>query len=234
MRRERDRRGTARRAGGPSLAPLAPAIWLEPNPLDTLASGRVASAYDLSGNSRHATQGTAANQPLAVAGAGPGGRDVYRFASARPDWLSIAHDAGLTGLDWTFFVVTKMTGNGSVFSKAASNVPSPFDGLIIGGPMGLAGERNGVTTVSDNTWRAVGGRRGVAIAEASVWVGGVKDAFGALGALTNTGTAIRIGRRDDGFGSLSGDIACACAWTRALTDPEIAQVHAYFTARFGL
>lgn len=226
---------TARGAGAPSLAALSPAVWLEPNPLDTVSGGRLSQAYGLDANARHGVQGTAANQPLVVAGAGPGGRDCWRFASGRPDFLSIAHDAGLTGLDWTFFVVLKTAaGTASLVSKCNAGSARPFDGLVFSNVMNLGGERSGVTAVNSNTWRCVGARRGVAIAEASVWVDGVKNAFGALTAYTNTGDAIRIGQRADGFGSLTGDTAHVSIWTRALSDAEIAQVHTYFTARFGL
>ena len=219
----------------PTLLGLSPAIWVEPNALDTLSGGRLSQAFDLSGNTRHATQGTAANQPLLVAGAGPGGRDCWRFASARPDFLSIAHDAGMTGLDWTHFLVLKTSaGSASLVSKCNGSAARPFDGILFGNVMNLAGERAGVTAINSNTWRAVGARRGVALAEASIWVDGAKDAFGSLTSLTNTGDAIRIGQRADGFGSLGGDIACVAIWTRALTDPEIAQVHSYFNARFGI
>ena len=100
----RDRRFMG--GGAPTLAPLAPALWLEPNALDTLSSGRVASAFDLSGNGRAGVQGVAGNQPLLVAGAGPGGRDCWRFVPARTDFLSVAHDAGIAGLAWTFFVLS--------------------------------------------------------------------------------------------------------------------------------
>jgi hypothetical protein len=119
-------------------------------------------------------------------------------------------------------------------SKNSGGSARPFDAIVFSNVMNLAAERSGVTAVNSNTWRRAGVRRGVAIAEASVWVDGAKDAFGALIGNTNTGDPIRIGQRADGFGALSGDIAHVSVWTRALSDAEIAQVHAYFTARFGL
>jgi len=222
--------------GAPSLAPLAPAIWLEPNPLDTLSSGRVSSAYDLSGNTRHGVQGTAGNQPLLVAGAGPGGRDVWRFVPARTDHLSIAHDAGIAGLAWTFFVVVKKAAaNGALFSKAVGNAARPFD-FNTAGAAALAAELAGATTVSDSAWHISGARRDPSgTGTAQVFRDKATDSTGATIALPNTGTpAIRIGLRDDGALALDGDIACACAWNRALSDAEVTQVNAYFTARFGL
>jgi hypothetical protein len=220
----------------PTLAPLAPAIWLEPNPLDTLSGGRVANAFDLSGNTRHGVQGTAANQPLLVAGAGPGGRDCWRFVPARTDNLSIAHDAGIAGLAWTFFVVVKKTAaNGLLFSKAVGSAARPFDFFTVGASA-LAGELASVTTVSDSAWHISGARRDPAgTGTAQVFRDKATDSTGATAALPNTGTpAIRIGLRDDGTLALDGDIACVVAWNRALTAPEVTQVNAYFTARFGL
>jgi hypothetical protein len=235
MRRERDRR-SMRRGSAPSLASLSPFIWLEPNALDTLSGGRVANAFDLSGNLRHGVQGTAGNQPLLVAGAGPGGRDCWRFVPARTDFLSIAHDAGIAGLAWTFFVVVKKAAaNGLLFSKAVGNAPRPFDFFTVGASA-LAGELAGVATVSDSAWHISGARRDPAgTGTAQVFRDKATDSTGATTPLPNTGTpAIRIGLRDDGALALDGDIACVCAWNRALSDAEVTQVNAYFTARFGL
>jgi hypothetical protein len=235
MRRERDRRST-RRGGAPSLASLSPSVWLEPNPLDTLVGGRLSNGFDLSGNARAGVQATDANRPLLVAGAGPGGRDCWRFVPARTDHLSIAHDAGIAGLAWTFFlVVKKAAANGCLFSKALGAAARPFDGFTAGA-LALAGEVLGATTVSNSTWCTTGARRDPAgTGTAQIFKNGTVDASAACVAFANTGTpAIRIGLRDDGTLALDGDIACVVAWNRALSDAEVAQVNAYFTARFGL
>lgn len=233
MRRERDRRVQSGRSS-PSLAPLLPAIWHEPNALDTLSGGRLAQAYDLSGNSRYGVQGAAGSRPLLVVGAGPGGRDCWRFVPARPDFYEVAHDAGIGAAAWTvFFLIKCSVSSTSLFSKGAGGLAQPID-LQNAGTLNLGGELAGASNFNSGTWRAIGARRDIAGNQASIWIDGAIDATSTISAFGTGTSPVRIGQRADGYGPFDGDIAHICAWNRALTTPEIAQVHSYFAARFGL
>lgn len=239
MRRERDRRTQSRRADSlAALLALSPDIVLEPSVLDTLVSGRLSSAYDLSGNGRAGVQATAGQRPLLAAGAGPGGTDAWSFTSARQDHIEIANDSGIEGAAWTFFVVVKKPlGNGLLFSKAVGGNARPVDGYTYLDSLALAGEVGGGGTSTGRGWCVTGGRRdpgGSGTAE--IFLNGAIDATGAVAPWIDTvGTPpIRIGARADFGVLLDGDIAHVCAWNRALTAPEIAIVHTYFAARFGL
>lgn len=231
----------SRRAGDPMapLLALSPDIVLEPSALDTLVSGRLSSAYDHSGNGRVGAQATAGNRPLEVTGAGPGGTDAWRFAPGRPDFLEIANDPGLEGLAWTWFLVIHQTiASQSVFSKAVVNLARPTDAYTDGtGRLAVAADGGvSATTATHGAWYAIGARRDPAgTGLANIYVNGVAETSHPCSAQTNTGTPpIRIGRRVDGNFPMDGDLAHVCAWNRALTGPEIATVHAYFAARFGL
>lgn len=219
------------------LLALSPDIVLEPSALDTLVSGRLSSAYDLSGNGRAGVQATVGQRPLLAAGAGPGGTDAWSFTSARQDHIEIANDSGIEGAAWTFFVVVKKPlGNGCLLSKAVGSSAKPVDGYTYLDSLSLAGEVNGVTPTGRG-WCVTGGRRdpgGSGTAE--IFLNGAIDATAAVAPWIDTvGTPpIRIGARADFGVLLDGDIAHVCAWNRALTGPEIATVHAYFAARFGL
>ena len=122
------------------------------------------------------------------------------------------------------------TGNGTGVDVGA------YPRAVVSGALALAGEVLGATTVSNSTWCTTGARRDPAgTGTAQIFKNGTVDASAACVAFTNAGTpAIRIGLRDDGTLALDGDIACVVAWNRALTAPEVTQVNAYFTARFGL
>lgn len=227
--------GKKRAASAPSLLPLAPDIWLEPNALDTVSGGRVSNAFDLSGFAHHGVQGASGNQPEKIAGAGPNGVDVYRFGS-RPDFFEIAHDAGLAGSDWTFAMVLSTTDtDASLFSKGSSGVP--IDAFIFSGfgsHLALSNDlTTGTTSIRTGAWLWCAGTRADSGTDKTI-VNGVTDATGVAGVRPTGTDPIRVGQRADGFGALTGDIACLAAWNRALSAGELLTLGAYFTARFGL
>jgi hypothetical protein len=136
MRSSRDvrifRRGAPAVAAGPSLVDqilaFGPAQWLRfTSDNVTLNVGNISGATDLSGNARHASQGTAAQQP-AFANPGANGDGVN-------DVLASAGGAFLNGItSGSLFIVADLTGealsiSNQVYGLDLSNFHFDFGGV---------------------------------------------------------------------------------------------------------
>jgi hypothetical protein len=113
---------------------LSPALWLDASDSNTLydattggalvgAGGTVARWEDKSGNARHATQATLANQPLRTAAA-QGGKDALTFDGVN-DFMATPAFGGTQ--DCTYFLVTasKNATQNKVFAAHANNYANP-------------------------------------------------------------------------------------------------------------
>jgi hypothetical protein len=90
------------------------ALWLDADDASTLLlnGGSVSNWLDKSGNTRHATEATPANQPTDTAG-GLNGKHVLTFDGAA-DRFDIDLDF-LAGVDHSAFIVTKPTGYTDIY-----------------------------------------------------------------------------------------------------------------------
>jgi hypothetical protein len=101
-------------------AELTIAAWYDASDAATITAtgGAVSEWRDKSGNTRHATQGTPANQPAYIA-EGLNGRHVVQFDGAN-DFFSVDLDF-LAGVSHSAFIVTKPTHFSNIYGAASAS-----------------------------------------------------------------------------------------------------------------
>lgn len=106
--------------GGPwTPADITTQLWLDADDAGTITlNAGLFQWADKSGNSRHATQGTASAQP-SLTSAALGGRDVLTF-DATDDLLAVDLDF-LAGVSHSAFIVTKTTTYSNIYGAATQN-----------------------------------------------------------------------------------------------------------------
>jgi hypothetical protein len=93
---------------------ITTALWLDAADASTviISSGRISQWSDKSGNSRHATQATVAQQPVVTANA-QNSRSVVEFNPASNAFQQLVLPSSLTSLGHVFFVAKKNNVNDS-------------------------------------------------------------------------------------------------------------------------
>jgi len=119
-------------------------LWLRADLGITLNGGNVSAWADQSGNGNHATQGTAANQPLYVS-SGINGRPTVRFDGVN-DVLSTT--TGAVAGDHTIIIAGKWVA-----------LPSAVKGILAYGVGGAAGNSStiGILDAANHNWYGYGG-----------------------------------------------------------------------------
>jgi len=109
--------------------PTGVSLWLDADDASTvlLNGASVTNWLDKSGNGRHATQGTAANQPTDTA-SGLNGKHVVRF-DGTTDYLNVNLDF-LAGVSHSAFIVTKPTAYTDIYG--AANASAGANSLHVG------------------------------------------------------------------------------------------------------
>jgi len=98
-------------------------LWLDADDASTITGATVSTWQDKSGNSRDATQGTAANQPTDTA-AGMNGKHVLTFDGST-DYMNFGTGLDfLAGVSHSAFIVTKMTGSADIYGAANGSAGS--------------------------------------------------------------------------------------------------------------
>lgn len=223
------------------------AVWLDAQKITGLAAGAaVAQWNDLSGNARHATQGTGAAQPTYQTGA-IGGRPGVLFDST-DDWMTFGDVTFLDGLSAvSVFAALKNVGTGG-----AKMILSKFNGTAgqqnIRCFMQSAGYGFEITNSGGTTVESYGGTAttrpqvygGIYDAAATfVYANGVRgDTDAQTGVFANVTTVMRLGA-DGSAGGVAqqfynGYLGEVLLYTKALTAIERRQVEKYLGARWGL
>lgn len=229
----------------PALAPFTPAdlgsklkVYLEGEDLSVAAISAWASRSPATFN---ASQGTGGAQPAGVA-AQINGLTIARFVTNDFLTLGTAKIIGeAAGDEFTIFYVLKIPSAGAgwviarddnalgrdfAFGKSGTQAPL----LTIAGNVGLAGN-----STSDNyEYHTIDGTAG---GTHQTYVNGIAAQNGAVGASGVTATGpTTIGARSysgaEGYSTM--DLAAIYICTPRCTSGELAQMHAYIAARFGL
>ena len=240
-----------------TLPVASPALWLDASRSDTLFTdnalttavttdnGPVGGWKDLSGNNRHATQGTTGSRPTwRTPINGQNGLGAMSF-NGSSGFLSVADSVALqfgTG-DFTALVVAAVanasrgsTQQNTVFSKGFANLEfSQYEGWLWAYLGGTNNSPNsGVASVASATPFASHFKR-----ESGSSVVGVNGAVGSM--VTNTtntsgaGTSVFIGSRNptNAASYLAGSIFEVVLIPRAITPTELSSWYAYSRAKWG-
>ncbi len=203
------------------------ALWLRPESI----SGANGSAYttwtDEGGSANHATQATSGERPTIVT-AGAGGVPALLFDGSND---SMTFGADITG-SVTVFVVS-----------AIKSVPSNYDPVIIGGfgriCTALGGSNWGTfcgTDVSAGEDLVTDAANLLTLASSvsgnsvSLYRNGALKTFFAAG--SSTGGSFRLARESDRVAHVQ--ISEVLIYAGVLAAPELADVHDYFTEKYGL
>ena len=156
-----------------------------------------------------------------ISGGGPGSDAWFFVKATRADRLRIVHDAGMTGVAWSVFVValTTSTGAATIAAKSAGATSQPFDfGENATESPYLAGEVVGSFTAKG--WRTDSFSRAGNVAAVSVWSRGSMIVDGTSATYSAGTNDITIGNRQDLANGFDGRIAAFAVWNRALTAAE--------------
>lgn len=218
-------------------------LWLDASQSSsvTLNSGNVSQWSDLSGNGRHATQGTAINQP--AYNTNPlNGRATINFTTSGA--LSGSYTA-LT--DHSLFVVCRFgSGSNSVgrlFTLAAASTNDTtaptFIPLLRANPSlqavesFVAGNFYARRTITYDTWFIAS-----SIYSGTTVSNRINNGAEATASASISGNAFARYGIGTGFGGTSpaivGDVAEYIAFTKAVTDSERARIKAYLSRKWGI
>lgn len=250
MLRSRSRPGLITRTSGAVAAPfspldLSPALWLDASDAATITqvANAVSQWNDKSGNGRHATQVTAANQPTTNTRT-INGLNVIDFDGTNDNLDLPSGVYGWSNGDLTVFGVVQydssignrswLTGSGSGSNEfnagrrnsAGSLTESAFSTSSAGV---FANSSQVVSTVGVGQTRIMG-----CVKSGSSqfhFRDGTKGS--AATAATFTMTQAEIGIASSTFDPLNGVIAEIIVYTRVLSDSECNQVGAYLATKWG-
>jgi len=229
-------------AGGRSFSPpdaSTPLGWWLRGDDVTLNGADVSSWNDKSGNSRHWTQGTAADQPLFVASA-INSRPGVTFDAANTEWLNGPNlvTIGLTGAE-SFLVVRADADppagtQGALYrtGSAASFGAYPWSDSNIYDEFGSAANYNlGNPTPSLTVPRIYG-----AISTASEWTNFLDGVQLATTAVNTVGwsAAPRLGATNTAARWFAGTVCEWLVYTAKLSASDRARVMAYLKSRYGI
>lgn len=216
------------------------AAWYRADLGVTEVSGSVSAWADQSGNGRHVVQGVAARQPTFIASVSAlGGRPALSFNGddilvtaapfALPRASTIMHVVGSIALRGC--IVEHRTGSSLGFYTFATGFnANSWDANTI-----WDRQSPPTTWCQPNTHNVTRYRHTISVPES--WTNGVLQSMttgGTHPAASSPSLDLSIGARIDLTTFHSGQIAEVAIWSRALSDDEIARLHAYLSARYGL
>lgn len=223
------------------------AVWLDASQQTGIVNGgAVSSATDFSGNSRHATQGTAAKQPTFLSGI-QNGLPVMRFDGSN-DGL-VTPSITWVGVQVSVFMVCSISPiSVSIVAELSTNFNASSAWMVsINANKTEVGHRlSAAYAVFDSTATATGawhvldyvGDGGLATNEASGWVDG--DGAGTRPFNSNTAGVnfsahpIYIGGRGAASFFTQMDMGELLVFDRALSQAEREAVEGYLTWKWGL
>jgi hypothetical protein len=208
----------------------------------TLSSGKVSQINDLSGNGRHLVQATSTNQPTYSTNVKnglnamqmSGNQWVRQSSNWTPTdpitfyWVGQMSNTGATylGTGWTNYRLDLQSyqsnsGAGASFQTEGGNVMS----ILINS-----------TNIADGTWRYLTELRGTgtdAQAYANTSLGSSSTVGGAGMSALGSGT-LTLGTRSDGAAPMSGYIGESMIYLGKHNSTQLAAMHAYFAAKWGI
>jgi hypothetical protein len=222
-------------------------LWLKADAgIVTNATGNVTSWADQSGNGNNATQSDPTLAPSLVANV-LNGKPVVRFDGSS-DYLDVADAPSIeiTGDISSFAVVmvTDYANYNAIWGKTAGNLPAPTDWYLVQGS-GLSRIYRGDGTTanlgnvdSDRPIRAgaylILGFE-MAGTNLNQYLNGFPIGSGTISAsLADTGSALKVGSRDDLVTKLKGDMAELLIFNTALSDTNRNAVFDYLKNKYGL
>jgi hypothetical protein len=214
---------------------LSPALWLS----DT---GSNAGQWDdLSGNGRHATQATTANQPAIVTGA-LNGRQVRRFDGVNDflDCNGVASVLAGNDLPISFFIVAKSnvtTGFGRVIGGHSAGTDSHFFRLgnafrYVRQAGGVGKPADGATANTSYNIHAVvcSGTTATNATNGTVFASNVDVDVPSLSAINSA----RIGADGAALSNLNGDIAEILVFPTALSTENRRRIEGYLSSKYAI
>ena len=221
---------------------LSPSLWFDASDTSSItsSSGLVSQWNDLSGNDRHLTQGTAANQPTTGVTT-QNGLNVINFSTKS---MTTANSASSFPIVY-FFAVVKSPANASnqviagVGDNAAGTSPF-FRWSVLHRPnQGLESRLNGTLYISaNNQWNAANWQIfSLESAEADGYVGRLRIINGAANPSLTYPNALplRVGARLQGVESMvNGSIAEILIFNRRLNEVEKDLILTYFNTKWAV
>jgi hypothetical protein len=226
----------------PILTDLA--TWIDASDATsvTLSSGKVSQINDLSGNGRHLVQATSTNQPTYSTNV-KNGLNAMQMSGSQ--W--VRQSTNWTPTDpITFYWVGQFTNNGTVYLGSGwSNYRLDLQSYQSNSGNGAAFQVEGNncmsivasgTNISDGVWRYLTELRGTgtdAQAYANTTLGSSSSVGGSGMNSLGSGT-LTLGTRSDGAVPMSGYIGEAMIYLGKHNSTQLAAMHAYFAAKWGI
>jgi len=231
-------------------------LWLKADSLELSDGDAVSQWSDVSGNNRHFTQSTSANQPVYKTGVF-NGQPVIRFDGAN-DVLSRAFDANLNTEQMTLFIIADMNGDTGTWNSAITARNAPHTGYSLYANMGTNKFRFTWFNGSGQNVESAGTESKLTTTPFEPFILSVRvhdtDGNGqsdhiqlfADGAVIGTDTSanfipnadnpthVGAGGNDGTSFEWHGDIAEVIKYSRGLSDAEIKQVEGYLAEKYGV
>lgn len=230
--------GAGPSGGGFSVLSLAPVAWFKADAITGKNDGDTISQWDdSSGNARHATQATGANQPT-LQTAEINSLPVVRFDGTSDTLItsSFAPRASPTGV--TMFAVSKLPVAGATFGEIATWGGTNTVDLRYHNALTLAsfqaGGGNPVSNQSAGIFRVLTGRFTDATNLALLRDNGTPFTAAATDAPLTSSRTLRLGSNGAGGFFMAGDIAEVILFDEPLSDANVTLVETYLASKYAI
>jgi hypothetical protein len=223
------------------------ALWLDAADASTITlNGSTVSQWnDKSGNARHVSQGTAANQPTSTT-SGLNGRNALSFAGSR--WLgntasSLTGTGTYTGPFNVFYAGAPGANGGTVLTERSSTLVGVSQWTNLSGTYFLSSDgannssNNQLTSATFARFSSAGGvvaHQHVPAARDNVWLNGTAETVtaGTAGNISG-GTGFRIGTREFTGVGWDGSVGEIVVSTTALSTTDRQRLEGYLAHKWG-
>lgn len=220
-------------------------LWLRSDLGITLASGKVASWVDQSGNSgRDCAQATAGNQPAyTVSNAGFNNKPTLDFDGATSNRFLAGALPSLSFANWSAMVVTSMTAThqGGIYDATSAGGLTNTGHLMVQATANREWRFGGslAANIATYAYATLGvmvhiGRYAFAGPGPQIYEKTVQKASHSAGITLPALTQYRIGRLFQNVFSYSGSIAEVAWYSRWITDPELSTLVGYTVPRYAI